>query len=307
MTLSWSEEGAFLARARADLLAPATRVDVETLCRLWRWDEATVICDRPSDLEDYPDLALRVRGAMGRLLRERALSPRRADPWGRSSAWETLYLLEPPRRDGFEVARPFVVRVDVFGDRVVAAVRLFGWAGLHVEDVAEALWNALAGGVSLRAGGRIRVPFLPRDVTVSRSEGVEFHHAPGRAELLFDTATVIRRGHVLTVDPASIPMAAVRRAASLAPWMELGLDHDEAALREACDDADYDMGGVTAASWTRFSIRRPDAPIPVYAFRGRVRMAGRIGTLAPYLALAETCGLGSHAALGFGRVRAVLY
>lgn len=294
-------------RAQEDLLSPAASVEVAALTRLWRWDEATVICERPRDLEEQPDFALRVRGAVGRQLRLRALDRPRRDPWGRPSAWTLLYDLEPPRRDGFEVARPFTVRAVVSRDRVVATIRLFGWAGMLVEEVGEALWMALQEGVSLRAGGRRRVAFPPLEVAITRTEGLRVPDACGHVDLLLDTPTVIRKGDRLTLDPKSVPMAAVRRVTSLAPWMEVRLVHDERALAVAAGEASYDLEGLVPASWIRFSIRNPDAPIPVYAFRGRIRMAGRLTPLAPYLALAETCGLGSHAALGFGNVRAILY
>lgn len=307
MTSSWSELGTFLARAERDLLSPAVRLDVEALARLWRYDEVTVVADRPEDLEDHPDLALRLRGAMGRALRAQADRPRRADPFGRPTAWQTLFALEPPRAYGREVGRPFVTRMTVGGRSVEATVRLFGWAGLHAEEVGEAVWTALGGGLALRTGGRFRVPFLPRTVSVGRVEGVSHAAQADRAALMFDTPVVIRAGDRLQIDPTSIIPAGARRVASLAPWMEYKLDWREAEVRAASEALTYDLAELTAVAWRRFSVRRPDAPIPVYAFQGRVRIQGALAPLAPYLAMAETCGLGSHAALGFGRMRAVVF
>ncbi len=297
----------FLTAARRDLLAPASTVDIDGLAGLWRWDEARVTCERPQELEDTPDLALRVRGALGRVLRDRALAPRRSDPWSRPSAFELFYQWAPPAEGGFEVARPFVIRVDVVGGRVEVAARLFGWAGFHIQEVREALWTALEGGVSLRAGARWRVPFRPIDASLDRREGVSIAGPTSQATLILETPTVIRAGRELTVRPAALPMAAARRAASLAPWMGVSLDQDVGALRAACLRIDYRTGDLTPARWVRHSIRRPGEPIPVYAFEGRVAMSGRLEALAPYLRLAETCGLGSHAALGFGRNRVAFY
>lgn len=306
MTSSWSEAGPFLAQAERDIRSGGVPVDIAGLARMWRWDEVLIRCERPVELEETPDLALRVRGALGRHLRDMALAPRRPDPWGRPPAWRTLFELEPPRGDGLELARPFVVRVDVVGDRIEVSVRLFGWSGLHVEEVGEALWNALGSGVALRPGGRFRPPFTPRSVDMARIEGVPWRDQARSVDILFDTPTVVRRGDRLSIDPASVPMAAVTRVASLAPWMECALKYDRSSLINASARLDYDMAEIRPVSWTRFSTRNPDAPIPVYAFQGRLRARGNLAPLAPWLALAETSGLGSHAALGFGRVRALL-
>ena len=89
--------------------------------------------------------------------------------------------------------------------------------------------------------------------------------------------------------------------------MELRLLHDAVQLREVCQALTYDMSELLPARWTRWSIRRPGSPIPVNAMAGSMTFHGDVDPIAPYLRLAETCGLGSHAAMGFGRVRAVLY
>lgn len=300
-------DAAFLSDARSGLLAPRISVDVEELSRLWRWDEARVICERPNSLEETPDLPMRVRGAWGRALRDHALMPRRRDPWGRPSAWETLFLFDPPREPGFEAARPYAVRVDVRRDTVEASIRLFGWAGLYVDEALLALWRALEGGVSLRTSGRMRVSFPPIEAHRSRAEGLAAQGVTRHGRLFFDSPTIVRRQRTLAIDPPSILMGAVRRAASLAPWMELGLARNGPRLREACQALTYDMSELLPARWTRWSIRRPGSPIPVNAMVGSMSFHGDIDPIAPYLRLAETCGLGSHAALGFGRVRAVLY
>ena len=114
MTSSWSDARLFLREAAAALLEPAIPVEIEALTRLWRWDEVRVICDRPAGLEEYPDLAVRVRGAMGRLLRDQAEAPRPIDCWGRPTAWETLYLSRRLINPAFVLKKELLL-IPVFG------------------------------------------------------------------------------------------------------------------------------------------------------------------------------------------------
>lgn len=307
MTSFSSETSGFLAEARAGLLDPAMRVDVGVLMQLWRYDEAAVHFKRPASLEEAPDLPMRVRGAWGRQLLERTLGRPRRDPWGRSSAWETLFALDPPRNAEHEIGRPQTIHIDASREMMTARIRLFGWAGLYVDDALAALWRALEGGVSLRAGGRMRAAFQPIGAARTRFEGVAGPVGLRHGRIIFESPAVVRRGRRLALDPTSILMSSVKRAASLAPWLELGLAHDAAELREACEALSFDMSALLPARWTRWSQRQPDAPIPVNAVTGSMSFHGDLDPIAPYLRLAETCGLGSHAALGFGRVRVVLY
>ena len=112
-------------------------------------------CTRPRDLEDHPDLAMRIRGALGRTLKQLCDLPQaRPDPFGRPDAFLTLY-------NTSKAGRPMQVAVDVKAGTLTVSVGLFGGAGFHLPRVEEALVLALSQGVALRHGGRMRAVFTP--------------------------------------------------------------------------------------------------------------------------------------------------
>ncbi len=59
----------WLAGLRADLEAPPFSAPMSAVAAGWAMRIVTVVCQRPDGLEDYPDLSLRLRGAVGRQLR----------------------------------------------------------------------------------------------------------------------------------------------------------------------------------------------------------------------------------------------
>lgn len=97
---------------RPALVAPPVAADIATLHELWTVDAVRFVCERPSDLDDYPELSLRVRGALGRRLAERPWPSGPRPPFG-VGAYDVLF--EPVARlpGGDELPKPMVVRAGI--------------------------------------------------------------------------------------------------------------------------------------------------------------------------------------------------
>lgn len=276
-------------------------VSPRDLIRLWMQDEIAVVCRRPPDLEDHPDLALRVRGALGRVLaRQGPPVAHRFDPFDRPSAFKILFEESDDGR-----GRPFALDADVLAESVLVRLRLFGAAGFWIDQVREALLEALAGGIAFRLGGRQHVPLEPLECAQRRTGLTDPPERCGEAVLVFRTPIVVRAGHRLSGSPRAVLWSAVTRLRGLAPWQGVRLAVDEAAL-EADLAAAPALDDVTTVSLRRHSQRQGDVAIPVTGLLGRQRLWAP-GAILPFLAAGADTHIGSHAALGFGRYDLSLY
>ncbi|MEZ5785683.1 MAG: CRISPR system precrRNA processing endoribonuclease RAMP protein Cas6 [Xanthobacteraceae bacterium] len=274
----------------------------DELLLMWIHEEIRVVCARPPELEDYPDLAMRIRGAFGRAL---ALAgppiAHRHDPFDRPPPFPPLFGAEG------ETARLFTIDVDVLADVVQVDLRLFGAAAFWADQCREALVAALAGGVSLKAESRLRHPLEPLDCMMRRVCADLPPRSVGAVAMACVTPVAVRSDHALLTTPAALLYAAVTRARRLAPWLDVSLTADWGALRGTCEQARVVRDRLLPYRSVRFSQRQRDRRIPVTGLLGECRVEGDLTPLAPFLVLAEHTHIGSHAALGMGRVRLVMY
>lgn len=272
------------------------------LLLMWTQEEIRVVCARPPGLEDHPDLAMRIRGAFGRVL---ALAgppiAHRHDPFDRPPAFPALFGGEE------EAARPFAIDVDVLGAVVHVDLRLFGNAAFWADQCREALVAALAGGLSLKAGSRVRHPLDPVDCLMRRVCAALPPPSVGAVSLTCLTPVAVRSGAALLTSPPALLYAAVTRVRRLASWLDVELSADWSVLRRACDQARVVDEQFLPYCSERSSQRQRDRRIPIAGVLGACRMEGDLTPLAPFLVLAEHTHIGSHAALGMGRVRLVMY
>lgn len=318
--------------------APMSKITVRELQQLWQHDDIELVCHRPRDLEEAPDLAQRVRGALGNVLEEIChFSPRRQDPFDRETAYELLFSWPNPLVDtGYgrrEIAVPFVILADLIGKEVHIIVRLFGGAGVHLRWVWQAAIDALQAGVSLRRGAG-KVPFEVVSSRWVRFDGAsrDWLENAGEATIRLLTPIIIRsaatkpgasrgagaspqtvppRKHTpqrLRLEPQAVFRSAVARAFALAPWMGFNLSADVTVLEDAIANLVYPSAvEIHPEEWVRFSKRGGHEPIPVHAYGGTIAVAGNLGLLVPYLELAELGSLGASCASGFGRMKFIPY
>ncbi|NVO14048.1 MAG: CRISPR system precrRNA processing endoribonuclease RAMP protein Cas6 [Rhodoplanes sp.] len=282
---------------------PLIEATPDELVLMWTQEEVRVICARPADLEDHPDLAMRVRGAFGRML---ALAGppvgHRHDPFDRPPPFPALFGTQDE-----DATRPFTIDVDVLADIVQVDLRLFGSAAFWVDQCRDALLAALAGGISIKAGSRHRQPLQPLDCLMRRVCAELPPRSVGAVNLACVTPVAVRAGHALLSAPPALLYAAVTRARRLARWLDVKLVADWTALRQACEQAHVVQDRLLPYRAVRSSQRQRDRRIPVSGLLGEFSVEGALTPLAPFLMLAAQTHIGSHAALGMGRVRPALY
>jgi CRISPR-associated endoribonuclease Cas6 len=297
-----------LAWLEAHLCDPMHRVNLCGLLDLWQHDDVVVLCQRPSDLEDCPDLPLRIRGALGNALEAERECDHWFDPFDRPSAHQLMFKWKPPVSDLIEVAMPYVVRAEVRGDVVEVRVRMFGAAGFHAPAVLRALIVSLEGGVSLRNRG-VRARFAVRDAHIERFDGATRAWAQDGscATLHLLTPVIIRRNRDLRIEPISLLRSALRRAQAIAPWMNCRLQIDADGLLISARNLHGSMADVHRESWNRTSRNAPGQEIPMNGYGGTVTITGALGAWATLLDLAQFGSLGGECALGFGAIRPIIY
>ena len=297
----------FAAELAESLSAPHQSGGLPLLLETWHHDETEIVCRWPNDLEDLPDLAVRIRGAFGRVLAE--LPPpivHRYDPFGRPAPFAVLFgdYLDERRTT---IAKPFVIDADVIGTEVVVRLRIFGAAMFWAAQARDAMLMALARGVAIRSESRHKVAFEPLSCNTRRIEGLPLPPVTRDAALRFVTPLVVRNGSLLGLSPRSLVNSLIARAIGLSRWQGLALTMDHAELQLRAEAITLDISGLMPVRFQRHSRRQPGHPIPVLGFAGKLGLQGPLTDIAPLLAVSAVAHVGSHAALGLGRCDVFAY
>jgi len=279
-----------------DLLrAPPVAGDVVALADLWEIDVLRIVARVPEGLEDFPELSVRVRGAFGRALHDRGGD---ADKGKRLTPWAALATPLLSGRD--EMPKPVVVRAHVDAGLLQCELRMIGYAAAWFDEAADALIQALENGIALVADGRLQVAVEILEARRERLGAPFWSETATVANLRFRTPFAVRVGSELSNDPRGVLRSCVRRVRTLSPWLGVALQRDEGALAAAIADARLDESEIVRFDGRRHSVRQGDTPIPMRGFLGALRVSGKLGAIAPYLALASTMNAGSQAAVGLG-------
>lgn len=296
-----------LALLRESLRQPPETGDIRLLLELWRHVEFRIRCRRPYGLEEHPDFAVRLRGAFGRALALQPIPVRdRPDPFRRPPPFEVLFGELLPH-DGAGLPRPFVIDTDVFGWEVRVRLRVFGQALFWARQARDALIMALADGVSLRSGGRLRAVVAPVDVETEWVDGLVCPRAQSDVALLLRTPLIIRRGATMALDAHALASALATRAEGLARWQGLCVAGAKAVLIRAARNVECHCAETIPVHFRRHSRRQQGRVIPVIGLTGVIRLTGNVACLMPYLTVAAVAHIGSHAGLGLGRFDLVPY
>ncbi len=290
-----------IGRLRRDLPA----VPVETMRQLWQYDDIILQCRRPPDLEEQPDLPLRIRGAIGNVLETLCDHQRaRCDPFDREDAHELFYFWPAPKVDTvfgrLELAVPWIIRTTVRADQIWVTIRLFGEAAIHRNQIMAAAHMALNGGIALRNHGA-RTPISVQQVYWHRFDGGAKNWADHASAVRLHMATplIIRKQQHIRLEPQAALRAAMRRVAVVAPWMGMAVTAEGSQLDDRVNQLEYHMD-IHPENWTRTSSRAPGRSIAVHAIGGWIAAQGDMSILLPWLQLAEYASIGSECASGFG-------
>ena len=281
-----------------DLRSPPFSCSVDEMATMWSVRSVRFVCARPEMMQDYPELSMRLRGAWGHKLAE--LGPVERRGFSMPPPYEVLFAPLGKWASGLEVPKPAVIRGWIDGDLLIAEMHLFGWAEVYLDHAADALAAALAAGISLGSGVRQRAPLRIVDAGEKARGLVE---VPGRASsvvLVFRTPVVVRNAGLLRQNPTAILKSLLLRVSGMARWQGFTLDADWRELHARIEGLTFDARHLNDTTWERHSIRRGDSAIPMHGLLGKLGVSGNLMPLLTFLALAETCNTGSHAALGLG-------
>ncbi|WP_284180404.1 CRISPR system precrRNA processing endoribonuclease RAMP protein Cas6 [Rhabdaerophilum sp. SD176] len=283
------------------ILNPSLTLDPKSFVEIWRHEEIRVVCLRPPVLEDHPDLPVRIRGALGRILAD--MPPPmsyRHDPFNRPRAFPYLF-------GDAATARPLAIACDIVGRELTVTISLFGSARIWSDQVREALLQALTEGISMRTEGRVRYPLKPIDCMVRTTSAAPPSAVINQTTFRFLSPVAVRDGARLSASPASLLWAMITRIRNLAGWFGVSLEEDWAELHKICLEARVNDSTLLPIYFRRYSQRQRDRRIPMMGFVGTIRMEGDLSRLAAFLTLSNYTHIGSHAALGFGRTLTITY
>jgi hypothetical protein len=291
-----------LTALAADLAAPPLRVGIGDLAALWRYDVVRAIAPLPYLMQDYPELSVRVRGAVGQAFAQLS-APVTASGRIRPHPWDIFFSPLAAFGPGRDVPRPLVVRASVAGRQLIVDVHIFGDAMAWTQDAAQALLLALRGGIALTGEPRaMRVSIEPEDILIRRVSGVSWSDraAVRPTTLWFRTPVSVRHGRQLATNPSAILIATVRRVDAMARWLGVAVDLEGFDPVTAAAAVSLDTRQLDQFYWRRHSRRQGNIAIPVASWLGRLGLPNGPGLFTPWLALASGCNTGSHAGLGLG-------
>lgn len=251
---------------------------------------------RPADFEEEPDLPDRLRGALGRRLEEFADS----DDIGAADARALHGLLfggETPR----ELARPFVLRIDVRKNEIKAVLRLFGVAANYWSGAENAFSAACERGVALKQNSKHRLRFEILATEHHACAGLPHCAVPQRATLLFRTPVAIRRGQHTKAQLRTLPVNIAARLTRLLAWQGATLEYDRRMLAQSAARLKLDQREMRWRSWVRHSSTTREAGMLVGGLVGALRIAGDLLPIWPLLCAGAVTHAGSETALGLGR------
>lgn len=263
----------------------------------------------PAGLEDFPDLPVRLRGALGRAL---AMLPPpvqgRFDPFGRASAFDILYQSLGRVNGRDEIPKPMVLHSDIQGDELHLRVRLIGLGGYWWPDVAEALQILCDTGVSPHNNSRLRIPLTVVNLTHNRDVGLAASDTPfpTSVHIRFVSPLRLRTMSATQFSARTLLIAAANRVARIACWHGARLNVDWGALHMAAAHVSLAQADMVAMRWDRGS-QRAQSRIPVLGLLGECRLTGNLSQYLPLLELCELLNIGSHASLGLGRISIAAY
>jgi len=284
---------------------PVVALPPEELAPLWRRMRIELHCRCPRDFEDGPDLAGRVRGAFGRqlLAMEGATHLRSTqDAAHYASLYDILFTIHGRLHAAIERPKPWVLSAERVGADLRVELTLFGFAGFWAAPAAQALCDALVGGIAIAPESRVRAKVDIGNTRISRVEGVSVTaNEPRSVRLIFRTPFLVATQGALTLDPRVLLVGLANRIRGLAHWQDLDLHLDWPGFAAAAGRLELDHTELRYATWHRRSIRHGALSIPMQGIAGTITLRGVLAPFLALLAIGETAYLGKGTAFGLGR------
>lgn len=297
-----SSEAAAWSPLQRRLFEPATTVTLAELPARWFHQVVEVRCVGQARLVGDVRLPGWLRGAFGQALMRGASPAALADrpcTFEPPCALDAVFRSQGRLRRDVDLPPPFVIDVGTGGEDAVLRLTVFGFACDWIEAAADAF---LAGIRSVAPAGQGFAPTARRIVT---RNGVDPVPCSNRLMLEFRTPVDFRDPSGLAGDGRRLLMAMVRRVTALARYQDCAVEGAWGELARAAERVAPTAPSVRWVDWEQGSDRTHQRR-PMQGQVGRVVLEGPLGPFLGVLALAETCHVGSHAALGQGAFRLIL-
>ena len=290
---------------RDQLANPPITVSIDQALDLWDMTIIRFICERPKNLDDFPEFSVRLRGAFGIGIKN---MPPITNRRGLYKPPASAVLFSPMGKlpNGDDIPKPLIIRGWVEDNKVNVEVRLVGIAMNFAEEAEHAMREMLGRGITLKRGRSIYVPLPIIECEHQHLSAMPPPCSANRISMNFKSPVSIRRKNKVTHSGRSILLSLRRRVSMMAPWQSLRLSADDKFPHEV-SQAKLDERGLASFTWQRFSQNTGATPIPMQGQLGTMIATGSLEQVAKYCKIAEQVNTGSHAALGLGWFKAAFY
>lgn len=263
---------------------------------------------RPFDLSDYPDLPIRLRGALGRALyQDKDSRPVNRRILPRPSAYDCLFGKHGDYVPGFPIPAPFGISCETNGNLLNVNIHLLGLAEFYAEQILTTMAETMTRGISLAADQpkRVSVPLVDMGL---RKHFPFAEKAKGDSVVLkFSTPLQLRSNNHQTLAVEALMHSGVIRLSSLSRWSGFETGNLWQDLKAISGNVEVQTADMVPVKWTRHSIRQKGIAIPMSGFVGPYRIIKGAAPFLNYLRFGELFGIGSKANLGMGSYKMAIY
>lgn len=284
------------------LSQPLKAISIRDLHRHWHVTSLTIEAKRPPNLEEGPWLPAMVRGAWGRQLKTQheSLSTNK-----NASAYDIFFSERQTRRTKFAIPKPFVISISYSRQTIALRLDLFGFADAWREEAFDALLLALASGIALHPKSKVRVPWHIEEAYWNRTASLPtFPDDFGNSlRLKLITPLCIRHDDRLVINEKSLFGGLLDRVMGMALWQDIAISESWAELLSNALCTSIQNSNLTPVIWERYSINQSHTTIPMKGVVGALELHGTNLDICAAVNLCTTCHVGSHTALGLGRIQ----
>lgn len=290
------------------LKSPVIQANVDDVMDMTSVTTLRLIVERPFDLSDYPDLPIRLRGALGRALHENKGSvSANKRILVRPSAFDCLFGQHGEYISGFPFPSPFGIYCEPQGSLLKIDIHLLGVAEFYSEEVLLTMAQTMETGIALASDKPLRTCLTIVDMGLTKQYPFARRVKGDCAVLKFATPLQLRANSHQTLSSAALLHSSVIRFAALSRWCGFETGNLWSELKTKAAEVSVNTDKMIQVRWTRHSIRQKGVSIPMSGFVGSYAITQGANQFIEYLRFGEFFGVGSKANLGMGGYGLAIY
>lgn len=283
---------------------PGIKTTWDVALEMFEYTTITITCACPPSLAEFPDLNVRLRGALGRTLHDYgALVQHRHDPFNRPSPYDLLYRSHGMLNVRTPIPKPIVVRGYIQETAFIIKIHLVGNAQIYAKAAATSMIEALEQGISLTENARCRHRVHALDYALECFSNIPKPLVANSAVLNFFSPLSVRSGNATSLSTSSFLNSISLRTRGILRWLNI----DIASKQSLNAPIDIDSKGMIFTTWARHSIQQKGTDIPMSGLMGKLHLSGDLSGLLAALHIGELFGVGSRASLGLGAYTLAVY